>query len=161
MGEGQQEDPKHGAGIPLPGAAFFPLNFLPKSNVATGSTRPRGEALPAPGHLSQKPNYQLSRAVSSLTESPWGEGTAEIVKYSEGNTFIPSQKQNMASRFSPLPFAWGVTPNGRSPHGASSLNPTTSLHPHCRRPVHQPSPPPGPWHMSPLAARGTCSNHRS
>lgn len=42
-------------------------------------------------------------------ESPWGEGTAEVTKCSEGNAFTPSHKQNMASHLSPLTFEWGVT----------------------------------------------------
>lgn len=92
------------------------LPFEPSVNKQCGHRlheAPRGSA-PAPGHLSQKPNYRLS-AGSQLTD---GEslgsrhcGSHGILR---GSAFIPSHKQNMASHPSPLTFEWGAAVGRRS-----------------------------------------------
>lgn len=78
-------------------------------------------------------------AASSLIARPWGEGTAETVKSSEGNTFVASRKQNMESHLSPLMFMWAE----EAAHGSSG-NLTPSLHSHSPCAVHPPSSLPGP-----------------
>lgn len=148
-------------GQELPGAAFFPFNFLPRSSVATGSTRPGEERLcQPPGHLSQKPNYWLSMG-SQLAD---GESSGRRhCSTSEGLrrkrvVFLPrSGAQHLAS----LPScAHGVLPWAEEVvMGPRETRPP--LHPHCHHPVHPLSPLPGPWLSLPALSTqhtGTCSN---
>lgn len=74
---------------------FFPFQLSAKEQHGHGlHTAHRGGAASPPGTCPKSLIITGSRwAVSSLIESPWGEGAAETVKYSEGNTVTPSQKQ--------------------------------------------------------------------
>ena len=118
-GRGQLEDPKGRAGS-------CPEQLSPLSTFCQGTAWPQAPRGPErsrcqpppapPGHLSHKPNYGLSTAVRSLIERPWGEGTAETVKYPEGDTAVPSQKQNMATPLSPAHARVKGVPGGRRNH---------------------------------------------
>ena len=126
-GRGQLEDPKGRAGS-------CPEQLSPLSTFCQGTAWPQAPRGPErsrcqpppapPGHLSHKPNYGLSTAVRSLIERPWGEGTAETVKYPEGDTAIPSQNQNMATPLSPAHARVGRSRGAEETTGSSSLNPT-------------------------------------
>lgn len=91
--------------------------------MATGSTRPREELLPTttsppPGTCPTSLITDSQQAVRSLIERPWGEGTAETVKYPEGDTAIPSQKQNMATPLSPTHARVGCSRGQKKPLAA-------------------------------------------
>lgn len=137
------------------------LPFEPSVNKQCGhdSTRPRGEARQPPGTCPRSLITGSQRAVSSLMGSPWGVGTAEVTEYSEEALLFLRTSRTWHLTPHPSRSSGGLLWAEEAAHG-SSLNPITSLHPHCRCHVRPLSSQPGPQRAASPLVRALLSRQR-